>query len=412
MDSDLKQEENVYRTLETAVKYAWEAYHAQDWQASFARWEHIRELWPDYPPPYVHAAKSLGELGQNEDAASLLKAGAAKFPLDCQIAREYALRILKNGDYATASSLLEEALGRFPNNPEVGIDFLKIASDLEDYKDAMRRVPLVSAAYPTLLSENAGLRSMVSHAHHCLQLELLESDKYEDLSAGPRVETTPLYPASTQDLLLGFESLGENCEFGLVQRHFGIEPLGLLRWAAISPYSLTLALTENFATVGQPEHTRLIAGGGEYMSAHTVYGMGSHTFIKVNPANEEKIRKDQLKRLQYLRRKLIEDLQTGSKIFVYHCEIGASPEELAKLHEAIGSYGSRYVLYVRKFDEQHPPGTLEVAENGLMIGYIERLGPDRRVSGDHWNIAFDTWVTLCEKAYRARHDAEHGGVDV
>jgi hypothetical protein len=33
----------------------------------------------------------------------------------------------------------------------------------------------------------------------------------------------------------GFENLGGNCEFGLVQRHFGAEPLSLLRWTATPP---------------------------------------------------------------------------------------------------------------------------------------------------------------------------------
>ena len=33
------------------------------------------------------------------------------------------------------------------------------------------------------------------------------------------------------EMLLEFESLGDNCEFGLVQRHFGAEPISLLRFA-------------------------------------------------------------------------------------------------------------------------------------------------------------------------------------
>ena len=40
-----------------------------------------------------------------------------------------------------------------------------------------------------------------------------------------------------------FESLGgtgHGCEFGLFQRHFGAEPLGLLRWADLSPELLPL----------------------------------------------------------------------------------------------------------------------------------------------------------------------------
>ena len=33
------------------------------------------------------------------------------------------------------------------------------------------------------------------------------------------------------ELLLQFEPIGDNCEFGLMQQYFGAEPLSLLRFA-------------------------------------------------------------------------------------------------------------------------------------------------------------------------------------
>jgi len=36
-----------------------------------------------------------------------------------------------------------------------------------------------------------------------------------------------------RDLVLQFESIGDNCELGLVQRRAGSEPLGLLRFARV-----------------------------------------------------------------------------------------------------------------------------------------------------------------------------------
>ena len=55
------------------------------------------------------------------------------------------------------------------------------------------------------------------------------------------------------DLFLQFESMGHNCEFGLVQRHFGAEPLGLLRWNAISVEDVILGIEQQFEGVGNPE---------------------------------------------------------------------------------------------------------------------------------------------------------------
>ena len=36
---------------------------------------------------------------------------------------------------------------------------------------------------------------------------------------------------SDHDLVLDFESVGDNCELGIFQRRVGAEPLGLLRFA-------------------------------------------------------------------------------------------------------------------------------------------------------------------------------------
>ena len=54
-----------------------------------------------------------------------------------------------------------------------------------------------------------------------------------------------------------FESLGGGsdtrggwaygCEFGIFQRHRGVEPLGLLRWASIAIEDLTNGIAESFS---------------------------------------------------------------------------------------------------------------------------------------------------------------------
>src|ERR1041385_7120891 len=49
-----------------------------------------------------------------------------------------------------------------------------------------------------------------------------------------------------------FESLGDNCEFGFVQRHHGLEPGGLLRWASSTTLDgLVQALECRFAGLYQ-----------------------------------------------------------------------------------------------------------------------------------------------------------------
>src|SRR5437016_5768301 len=52
-------------------------------------------------------------------------------------------------------------------------------------------------------------------------------------------------------IIAEFESLGDNCEFGFVQRHHGLEPGGLLRWASSNFDGLVHALECRFTGLYQ-----------------------------------------------------------------------------------------------------------------------------------------------------------------
>jgi hypothetical protein len=59
------------------------------------------------------------------------------------------------------------------------------------------------------------------------------------------------------DLVNLFRSFGDNCEFGLVQREVGAEPIDLLRFAGLYIPTghlavLTDAITKGFEGLGQP----------------------------------------------------------------------------------------------------------------------------------------------------------------
>ena len=68
--------------------------------------------------------------------------------------------------------------------------------------------------------------------------------------------------------------------------------------------------------------------------------MGSHTFGAVDRDREADVYRDQLQRLSYLREKLVEDLEDGGKIFVYHLEASITADELRSIHRAIRRYGA------------------------------------------------------------------------
>jgi len=64
------------------------------------------------------------------------------------------------------------------------------------------------------------------------------------LSQGHALPELMLDPA---ELMLQFENIGDNCEFGLVQRHFNADPVGLLRFAGLGdPRRLIRFLDDDF----------------------------------------------------------------------------------------------------------------------------------------------------------------------
>jgi hypothetical protein len=210
--------------------------------------------------------------------------------------------------------------------------------------------------------------------------------------------------SSSRDLLMQFESLGgsgHGCEFGIFQRSQGAEPLGLLRWADLGHSLLTEALEQRFDGVGQPENTDVFVpeGADEYWTTDNRYHMAMRSFIKINDVALDKVTKQVHRRLQFLRNKLIEDLEQGTKIFVYKNMFrNLTNEELARLHVAMRAYGKNTLLYVRYARPDRPNGTVEVTAPGLMIGYIDHFAysPEDKPLGPN----SESWLALCQASYR------------
>jgi hypothetical protein len=197
-------------------------------------------------------------------------------------------------------------------------------------------------------------------------------------------------------LLQNFESLGEDCEFGIVQRTAGIEPLGLLRWASVDAKPLVEMLNRKFKGVGQPRNTVLrVAGNGEYALADTRY-FGMHTFVNVGQVAQDKMLAKMLTRLAVLKDKLIEDLTMGEKIFVYKGYTNKlSLAEMRALVKAIRKYGPGTLFCVQPPERPAQDNTVQTIESGLIVGYLGKLTIDPLAARDY----FDDWVSLCRKAY-------------
>ena len=130
----------------------------------------------------------------------------------------------------------------------------------------------------------------------------------EQKNAAPTAE----HLAATE-LMLAFESLGERCDFGAVQRKFGVEPLGLLRFAFTNFEPLIAALEDRFSAIGTAEDTGFELYKDENIVRMRRYGLIFHTFVYQRdlPTLEkrEAFQSWQLQRLVFLKNKLITDLE-------------------------------------------------------------------------------------------------------
>jgi hypothetical protein len=229
---------------------------------------------------------------------------------------------------------------------------------------------------------------------------------FETLSFLRRLDPVAEAPADDQknpaedlpldQLVMQFESLGENCEFGLVQRRCGAEPLGLLRFASAPLPILLAGLAARFEGVGDPEQTevRMSSNRQEFLVVDKRYGFNYHPWVLVGEAEPEEIRRREAKRLPLLRRKLIEDLEEGNKIFVYRGMRRLPQPLVLRLVTAIQAYGPSTLLWVELADSDHPTGMVEFLTEGLLKGYIDRFAPDENAHA----LSLDAWIAICRNA--------------
>ena len=208
----------------------------------------------------------------------------------------------------------------------------------------------------------------------------------------------PLAGLEAREVMLRFENIGDNCEFGLVQRQFGAEPVGLLRFAGLrNPRRLVRFLEDDFGSFGDPGSLGVAVIGGEYWIVDHVYGIAYHTFRYPHEvAAEEVIRENEIK-ASYLKRKFREDLEDGEKILVYKRVVTQDPHEMLALHAALNRFGTvNRLLWVTEADTNHAVGDVEWIGERLLKGYIGRISLENANDFDA-----ETWLLLCRNALAA-----------
>lgn len=373
--------------------------------------------------------------GEASDAAA---AGLRRFPDDLAIVREAALVAERVGDHARAIELwqrlrrgasfnpakfrtsrfsaeshfgivaalthlkrfdeadeaLRRARLRFPLHPGVMIARGKLAMAREDYDAAIA----IWRRFRLLLPWNMHGWDHLGRAVVAQRLAL-EADAMDSPDRPMPVEVARVKDEAACRLLLGFESVGDDCEFGMVQRRYGAEPLGLLRWNWVPFGDLLAALDAGLARMGEPEHTELwfAEDGSETFIKDKRWGLHIHTFMSRAQVDAAAFYPKACRRVVYLRDKFLAELAAGEKIIVFK-SADIQPEHMHRLHAAFRRFGEVRLLCVKpaNADPSHSvlcgrPGEVFAMAEGLYVGFIGRLGH----AGLRWDIAFDDWLAVC-----------------
>ena len=361
--------ERLPESVALAIQFSEAAEDRADWDQARQRYGRVRECFAEHPDGDVGLARVLVGQGQLDEAEELLRQTITQFPDSPAPYTAYAELAGRRGDWAMALTRWTDAVRRFPRE-----------------RDFQHRL------YET-------------------RMRWTDSDPeasvaFAQMTAAPMPDPDSADP-DVRDLVMQFESLGGRglgCEFGIFQRDCGAEPLGLLRWADMPYDMLVPTLRNRFEGVGLADNTELfvsaVGGGrGEYCTRDRRGMMFMRTFVFEDQAPSEKMQVSALNRLRFLTRKLIEDLEQGTKIFVFRVtDRNLTDSEINELHSALRMYGDNTLLYVRYEDEAHCNGTVVLSKPGLMIGYIDRF--KMAMSGELFAAPpTASWLGVCRNAF-------------
>ena len=209
----------------------------------------------------------------------------------------------------------------------------------------------------------------------------------------------PAFCLDVQRLLQRFESLGDGCDFGMVQRAAGIEPFGLFRFAGCRSIDLSPLLRTKLQQFGEPEDLWLeeVPPKREYrVKSHSCPSFTSHTRRFGGQDDPEVVRVAQTEMTRFLKRKLIRELSLGRRLFVYR---GPSDIKIIReILEQLRTYGDHSLLWVRLANAAQLPRTVRRLPEGLLVGFVSRFGiyEDDRTP----RVPVEDWIMVCAKAYR------------
>lgn len=195
------------------------------------------------------------------------------------------------------------------------------------------------------------------------------------------------------EIVGGFSSLGDNCEFGLVQRICGVEPLGLFRFSRTELAPLIAALDADFEDYGGPGDLELYASLKDRLSCRSrLYGFDYLVSDASADQDAGKLLGRETAKVGFLKRKLLEDLSEDGRVFVRKASTEETDADARRLLQALRRHGRSTLLHVR---QGHTVSATAVGD-GLIHATLPHLAPVEAA----YDIDLESWLDLCARTYR------------
>ncbi len=210
------------------------------------------------------------------------------------------------------------------------------------------------------------------------------------------------------ELLHGFEMLVGNCDMGLALREFGFEKLSLLRFGGATVRTAIVGLEDDFAGIGETISLSVADNPMQEWMVRDSTGLLFHTGQSSQEVDRATVERTFPTYAAYLRRKLLEDLDEASKVFVFadHRVYGSarSVEDVLPLYLALRRRSGAKLLWVYPAAaEISAKGAVQEILPGLAIGQLDLTAPPVLVGG---GITVSGWLAVLCNAWRVLHRAE------
>jgi len=189
-----------------------------------------------------------------------------------------------------------------------------------------------------------------------------------------------------EELAMRFEGLGHDCEFGLIQRQLGAEPLSLLRFTGMSTPDLVDGLVARFDGVGAADAVDIFMDDRpdrQFRVHEQRYHLWYYTGRTPAETTRAAVLVEQCRRFAFLQRKFLADLRQGEKLYVVsRGECMTEPEALA-IFCALNLEGSNTLVWTVHGDADQT-GRVDALMPGFLRGHLGLINASNDATPDAW----------------------------